>query len=194
MSKKDYVKQKNGKEITVQEAVDEYLDDEIETLSEKLDKSQITSLGQMHIRLVSDEVIELNSAIEPMVILGIARLDDKHYGAIYRMVTKKTAVEELHVNKTLTEIKGSFLIDDVTEWTVISNFFINNHIFERNRIIDWAFQAKMNDTESLINTIKKVSWLEEVNKQLKQKHKKILTPHEIAQISISRQWPKTGKK
>jgi len=193
-NEKDYIRYDGGKEKTVQEAVDEFLDEEAETIIDKIDKSQAGSIGQMNIKMVSEEITPLDSPVEPMLLLGIAKLDNKHYGAIFRLISHKAAIEELHVNATLTEIKSSRLIEDPTEWSVLSKFFMDNHVFEMNRIINWAFSCMANDKKSLIESIKRLPWLDKVNRNLKAKYKRPLTPEEIAVEAIKRNWPNQSKK
>lgn len=179
---KDIIKYKDGKDLTSTEAINEYLDDEIETLNEKLDRAQAKSLDQMHIRLVSDEISITNTEEGPLMIVGIAKLDDNYYGAFFNPYTKKQYVEELDIKSGKSpdpsNIRGSRMIMDPTEWHTLAEFFISNHIFEMARIINWVLECKTN--EDLRDRVKKMIWMEKVNKDLESKGRKPLTPDEVA--------------
>ena len=94
---KEIIKYKDGAERTSEEGINEFLDDEIKTLSEKLDKSSAKSLKEMHIRMVSDDIHITDTGEGPLMLVGIAKLDDNYYGAFFNPATRKQYVEELDI-------------------------------------------------------------------------------------------------
>lgn len=197
-TKKRFTKLEGGKEVTDMIELDEFLDDEIENLSEALDKAQAEAIDQYNIQMVTDEVIEFKDAItgRRIWIMGICRLDDKYYAAMFDPDTGKKYTEEVHVgviNGFQTQIKAHFFIEDPNEWSVISEFFNRHHVFEYHGIIDWDLQTKPNKIEDLIATAAKLQFLDKINKDRESKHKKPITPEQIALRNLARRnIPKIG--
>lgn len=181
-------KHTGGKEVTVYEELDAFLNEEAENIligAKKIETKQAADISQMRIQLISDEIIPLNTPTgETMLCLGIAKLDSKLYGYIFRPLGRTVHVEELHMNKTRTEIKGSFIVEDFIEWTAMSNFFERENLLEYNRIINWVISKSVNDPQSMNNIISKMAWLEKVNKKLESKYKDPLSVNEIAVKSM----------
>jgi len=191
--KKDFVKLDGGKEKTDLASITEFLNEEAEDITSKIDKAQGQSISQMNIKIVCDEIDVSETEEGPLFIVSIAKLDDKYYGAFYNVNAQLQYAEELYIrhgkSPTPGNIASSFLIEDPTEWEVICEFFIKEHVFEMARLFNWTVQAKAN--EDIRDNVRKLVWYEKVSKDLKAKGKKELTPEEVAQkMLMSRNWPR----
>lgn len=183
-----FTKHTGGKEQSLYEELDAFLNEEADTIlagAKKLEKKQISDIGQMKIRLINEEIIPLvGTDGEQMLCLGIASLDSKLYGYILRPKVNSVHIEELYMNKTRTNILGSFLIEDFMEWSTLSNYFQRQNLLEYHRIINWVISQSFNNPASLNEMISKLAWLEKVNKKLEAKYKDPLTINEIKTKSL----------
>lgn len=201
---KDYLKEgHSGKSSTDLIAVNEYLDNEIENLSKKLDTAQAKGIKSMRFRLISDEIHLLNTSDGEILMVGIVSLDGKYYGGFYvppRQLNTpygpvwqqgKQMVEELLVKPRMTPspttILGSTLIADMTEWHVIAQYFIDQKVYETARIVNWAYSAKT--LQQVLSLAPGIVGLDDINKRLRKKHRKELTPMDLVQQSIKNAGP-----
>jgi hypothetical protein len=182
---RDLYKIQNGKEVTVDEAVTEFLNSEIETFREKLDISQASekSIGTMGFKLLSDDIQIVYGKNDlgnpfPILLVAIVKLDDKVYGAFYNPREKKRYAEEITINYALN-ITNSRLIEDQNEWLIVSNYFNLNNVFEKNRIVDWYIQHRNEQAKELQDVIRKMEWFKKAASHQKQKGQKELTPQEV---------------
>lgn len=182
---RELYKIQGGKEVTVDEAVTEFLNSEIETFKEKLDISQASekSIGTMGFKLLSDDIQIVYGKNDlgnpfPILLVAIVKLDDKVYGAFYNPKEKKRYAEEITTNYTLN-ITNSRLIEDQNEWLIVSNYFNLNNVFEKNRIVDWYIQHRNEQAKELEDVIRKMEWFKKAAAHQKQKGKKELTPQEV---------------
>lgn len=182
---RELYKIQGGKEVTVDEAVTEFLNSEIETFKEKLDITQASekSIGTMGFKLLSDDIQIVYGKNDlgnpfPILLVAIVKLDDKVYGAFYNPKEKKRYAEEITTNYTLN-ITNSRLIEDQNEWLIVSNYFNLNNVFEKNRIVDWYIQHRNEQAKELEDVIRKMEWFKKAAAHQKQKGKKELTPQEV---------------
>lgn len=185
---KEFYKIQGGKEVTVEEAVNEFLDNEIDTFREKIDLTQASekSIGTMGFKILSDEIQIVYGRNEagnpyPILLVAIVKLDDKVYGAFYNPKEKKRYAEEIRTNYSL-DVIDSRLIEDQNEWLIVSNYFNLNNVFEKNRIVDWYIQHREEQAQELKDVIRKMEWFKKAAAHQKQKGKKELTPEEVIQM------------
>lgn len=122
------------------------------------------SMKDIFPRMVSNEVIPIPES--NCVVVALCKLDDQHYAAIYDIVSRRGHVEYAHVRHTGSVTFEFRPIYNDTEWSVVSNFFNNNNVFELARINNsllnlnmWHWQAK-NHTQLIPK-----SWLESIEKK-----------------------------
>jgi hypothetical protein len=183
---KDLYTYEGGKKRNVQQAVDEFLDNEIGTFKSKIDVTQASekAIGTMGFKVISDDVQVVNALerdinkVVPMLLVCVAKLDGKYYGAYYYPKRKKRYAEEIRLDFTLNVVE-SLLIENEQEWLVVSNFFNLNNVFEKARIMDWYIRYRDDQAEDLKETIKKMQWFQKAQKHQAQKGKKEYTPEEV---------------
>ncbi len=185
---KDLYKNKGGKEVTVDEAVNEFLNNEIETFKEKIDITQASekSIGTMGFKILTDDIQIVYGKSDtgnpyPILLVCIAKLDDKLYGAYYDPKNKKRYAEEIRTDYMMNVIE-SRLIEDQNEWLIVSNFFNINNVFEKNRVIDWYIRHRSEQAKELEDVIRKMEWFQKAVSHQKQKGKKDLTPQEVIRM------------
>lgn len=99
------------------------------------------------IRMVDDEIsmfVNGHGQQTPLLIVARCKLDGNEYGALFDCTTSKCYVVELVREKG--EIKYFRDLDganDDEEWAVISNYFLDNNVYERNRIINWIWNTRI---------------------------------------------------
>ena len=171
----EYVK--NGK--TILESVNEFLDDEMKNIKSKIDAKVGARFTDTNIRMVSWDITPIN---DNLFLIGIAKMDDKHYGAFYSPnrppLNPEGYIEELHLTPGTLQMKGSYLIHDFEEWQFVSAFFNSHNIFESQRIFNWALQLKQG--EEVRDAVKKLPWFEKVSKN------KVVTAEEVASAILRR--------
>lgn len=182
MSDKDFIKQDGGKEKTDLAAIKEFLNEEAGDIVSKVDKAQAKSIKEMNFKMISDDIQIMDTEEGPYLLVAIAKLDSKYYGAFYDVLRKQGMAEELDVKAGMSaspeNIRGSRFISDPTEWSLITEYFQQNHVFEMARIFNWAVSMKANDDAR--EHVKKLLWYEKVSKDLEAKGRKPLTPDEVA--------------
>lgn len=109
--------------------------------------SVYTTRQSANIRMLDDEIsvfVNSHGQTTPILIVGRCVLDSIEYAALFDTQTAKSYVVELAREKG--EIKYFKDLDGVgqdEEWALISDFFLDNNIYERNRIINWVWNTRV---------------------------------------------------
>lgn len=115
-------------------------------------------------RMISNEVVPIPDS--NCVVVALCKLDDQHYAAIYDVIARRGHVEYAHVRRT-GSITFEFrpIYNDV-EWSLISNFFNTNNVFELARIDNSLLNLNMWhwQTKNFAQLIPK-KWIESVEKK-----------------------------
>lgn len=169
---------KNDK--TIDEAVKEFLDNEIESIKEKIDPKVGARFSDVNIRIVSWDIKPIH---RNLYLVAIAKMDDKHYGAFYSPnrppFPPDGYAEEIRVTPgTLTMVGEPRLIHDIEEWQFVTAFFNTHNVFESQRIFNWALQVKQG--QDMREVVKKLPWFEKVSKD------RGITAEEVASAIIRR--------
>lgn len=126
-----------------------YLESEFEVTPKQVDTTTKTA----NIRLLDSEInVFLNhyGQITPLLIVGRCSLDGIEYAAIYDTDTKKAyAVEIVRRNGQITEFRDLDRAGQDEEWGVVSNFFLKEKIYDRNRIDLWIRNTRLRQSLSL---------------------------------------------
>lgn len=186
---KDLYTVEGGKRKNIERAVDEFLDEEIKTFKEGLDTKQASegSLKTMGFKMVSDEVQQVYAleremnVVVPMLLVAIAKLDGKYYGAYYYPKKKKRYAEEIRVDFMMNVVE-SVLIEDKNEWMIVANYFNLNNVFENARIVDWYIKYRADQAKDLRETVQKMQWFQRAQKHQAKKGKKEYTPEEVISL------------
>lgn len=186
---KDLYITSQGKRRNVEQAVDEFLDDEIVKFKDKLDVKQASerSIGTMGFKMITDEVQQVNALereinmVVPMLLVAICKLDDKYYGAYYYPKRKKRYAEEIRID-FMMNVTESVLIEDKNEWLIVSNYFNINNVFENARIVDWFINYRQDQAKDLRETIQKMQWFQKAARHQAKKGRKEYTPEEVIQL------------
>lgn len=186
---KDLYTIQQGKRRNIDEAVNEFLDNEIPEFKKGLNIAQASekSLATMGFKMVSDEVQQVHALdrdtnmLVPMLLVAIAKLDSKFYGAYYYPKKKKRYAEEIKVD-FMFDVIESVLIEDKNEWLVVSNYFNLNNVFENARIVDWYVRYRSDQALDLKETIQKMQWFQRAQKHQAKKGKKEFTPEEVIRL------------
>lgn len=80
----------------------------------------------------------------PLLIVGRCQVDEREYAAIYDTDTEKAyAVEIVRVNGEIQEFRDLDGPAQDEEWGVISNFFLQKKVFDKNRIDMWIRNTRL---------------------------------------------------
>jgi len=97
--------------------------------------------------LVDDEIsvfVNEHGQTTPMLIVGRCKLDSTEYAALFDTTTFKCyAVEVIREKGQIKYFKDLDGIGQDEEWAVVSNFFLDNNVYERNRIVNWIWNTKV---------------------------------------------------
>lgn len=100
----EYVK--NGK--TILESVNEFLDDEMKNIKSKIDAKVGARFTDTNIRMVSWDITQINANL---FLIGIAKMDDKNYGAFYthnhQPLNPEGYIKKLQLTPSTLKMKGS---------------------------------------------------------------------------------------
>ena len=110
-------------------------------------KSIAKTYNSANLKMLDDEIsvfINEKGQSTPILIVARCKLDNIEYAALFDTTTFKCYAVELV--REHGEVK--YFIDMDTfgrdeEWGLISNFFLDNNIYERNRIINWIWNTKL---------------------------------------------------
>jgi len=121
------------------------------------------------ITMVSDEITIFTNEHghrTPILIVATCKLDNNEYAALFDTTTKKAyTVEVIRENGIIKYFKDLDGILDDEEWGVITTFFLDNNVFETNRIYKWLWNTRI--TSSLGGAIPTTLLKKWGNKKLK---------------------------
>lgn len=177
-----------GKKYAIQEAVDEFFDEELPTIREKLDPKQATesSLSTMGFKLITNRPQILDGRDPytdehiPIILVAIAKLDDKYYGAYYNPAYNTKAAEELILDRN-KNVVSSIVIENQQEWLVVCNWFNLNNVYEKAGLMNWYLAYRVGKAKKLTEHIAKAEWYKKASSFRKQHHLKELTPMHVLQ-------------
>ena len=185
---KSLYKEVQGKKYNIQEAVDEFFDDELPEIRKKLDPKQATekALSSYGFELVTNRPQILagrdpytNEPI-PIILVAIAKLDGKYYGAYYNPAYNTKAAEELILDRN-KNIVSSIVIENQQEWLVVSNWFNLNNVYEKAGIMNWYLAYRTGKLNSILKRIEEAEWYKKATSFRNQHHLKELTPMHVYQ-------------
>ena len=100
---------------------------------------------QANIEMIATEMfmfINDHGRTTPIIIVAIAKLDDKKYAALFNTDNKKPyAVELIERNGIIKEFRDLDGPGQDEEWAVISNYFLKEKVFDINRINMWIYNT-----------------------------------------------------
>lgn len=107
-----------------------------------------------NIELLSDEITVFVNAYgqrTPILVVGRCRCDGIEYGALFHTGLNQSdpdrgkcyVVELVRVNGEIKEFRDLDGVLDDEAFGVIANFFLDNNIYERNRIYKWIFNTRI---------------------------------------------------
>jgi hypothetical protein len=110
-------------------------------------KDVATTYNTANIKML-DDVISLflteTGQATPILIVARCKLDSIEYAALFDTSTSKCyAVEVVRENGEIKYFKDMDTLGRDEEWAVISNFFLDNNVYERNRIIKWIWNTRL---------------------------------------------------
>ena len=111
-------------------------------------KDDIARLARTsNIVMLTDEpapFINCENRVTPLLIVARCRLDDIEYAACHDLTTNKDyVVEVVRVNGDIKDLRDIDGIGRDQEWELISHFFLDANVFERNKIIKWIWNTKL---------------------------------------------------
>lgn len=119
------------------------LGDEFEVTTADIARTERTA----HIRMISTDISQFLNHLgqpTPMLIVARCKLDDKEYAALFDGIGKKGyAVEVVRKNGEILEFRDLDGLGQDEEWGVISKFFLDNKVYDLNRIILWYRNSKL---------------------------------------------------
>ena len=111
-------------------------------------KDEVARLARTsNIVMLTDEpapFINDENKVTPLLIVARCRLDTIEYGAVHDLITHKDYV--LEIVRVKGDIKDLRDIDGIgrdEEWELISHFFLDNNVYERNKIMKWIWNTKL---------------------------------------------------
>jgi hypothetical protein len=107
-----------------------------------------STLSTSHIVMLTDKIEEfVNSTGQrtPLLIVARCALDDNEYACVLDSTTMKAYVVE--VTRKNGQIADFINLDGEgrdPEWAVVSEFFNSNNVLEKNKIIKWIYNTRLN--------------------------------------------------
>ena len=102
-----------------------------------------------NIRMVSTDIEWYN---KHQLFVATAKLDGVEYGALFDLRTKKGyVVKVIRVNGLLKDHRDLDHINEDEEWSVMSNYFSKQNVFDTNKIHHWLWNTRV--TPELANGI-----------------------------------------
>jgi len=100
-----------------------------------------------HIRMISTDIslfINHYGQATPMLIVARCKLDGDEYAALFDGKTKKAyAVKVVRKNGEILEFQDLDGIGQDEEWGVVSKFFLDQKVYDMNRINLWYRNSKL---------------------------------------------------
>ena len=94
-----------------------------------------------NIRMVSTDIEWYN---KHQLFVATAKLDDIEYGALFDLRTKKGyVVKVVRINGLLKDHRDLDNINEDEEWSVLSNYFSKQNVFDINKIHQWIWNTKV---------------------------------------------------
>jgi len=110
-------------------------------------KSVVSTSKTANIKMLDDEIsifINEKGQTTPLLIVARCSLDGLEYAAIFDTNTNKSfSVELVRVKGQIKYFKDLDGIGRDEEWAVVSDFFLDSNVFERNRIIYWIWNTRL---------------------------------------------------
>lgn len=111
-------------------------------------KDEVAKLARTsNIVMLTDEpapFINDENRVTPLLIVARCRLDTIEYAAVHDLMTHKDYVVEVaRVNGDIKDLRDIDGIGRDEEWELISHYFLDNNVFERNKIIKWMWNTRL---------------------------------------------------
>lgn len=117
-------------------------------MSDIIDVSSVAkTYNTSKLRMINDEIcvfVNQYGQQTPILIVAICKLDSIEYAALFDTDSSNAyAVEVIREKGEIKYFKDMDTFGRDEEWAVISNFFLENNVYERNRIIKWIWNTKI---------------------------------------------------